>query len=196
MFEGSWGSLENDFSSLDRVAKKGDYEKKLSVSVFKESRLLRDAGKAIESGNFKEGLDTLLQGLQARNIKMEFDPPPDPQNPHIKTRGTRKDGENYVMLLPHDFESHSDAEKIWELLHRNMSIILQRTGKRDVPQFKREIMKMDIAYAQSLRLVSNNTSSHEEKTKLTKLAKKIEATTRMKRAWQRPTSQPKSLRQG
>ena len=86
-----------------------------------------------------------------------------------------------LKTLADYFETQHPAKKLWSLLHRNMSLILQRMGKRDDPQFMKQLFDMDIAYAQSLRLGATNIPNDQRKV-VEELANDIDGDSRAKMA--------------
>lgn len=56
------------------------------------------------------------------------------------------------MVIDEDYPSFSPVKQLWSLLHRNMSLILQRGGKREDKIYMKQLLNLDIAYAQAVRL--------------------------------------------
>ena len=167
--------VEKSENEAGRVANPGDYESSINASCFRSSRLMRAAAEYIESGKFEEGLQLTLDGIKKRGIQLARIP----QQEMMK--GTERPDGKTVMVLPDYFETQHPAKKLWSLLHRNMSLILQRMGKRDDPQFMKQLFDMDIAYAQSLRLGATNIPNDQRKV-VEELANDIDGDSRAKMA--------------
>lgn len=82
------------------------------------------------------------------------------------------------MILPDDFDMLHPSDQLEMLLHRNMSLILQRMGVRDDIEYKRQMLEMDIAYAQSSRLGATYRS--EDRADVERVADHIERSARAK----------------
>lgn len=131
---------------VGRIGDPGDYLKRLSMSPFRQSGLLADAAPFIEAGRFSEGVRETLRGLAERGIAFKFLP-----ESKERRRGTRVvDGKEY-MIFDDTFEKERPAFQLWALLHRNMSLILQRQGLRENENYLRQLFHMDIVYAQAVR---------------------------------------------
>lgn len=131
---------------MERVASPGEFVRKLEASPFSQSRILRNAASYIESGRFAEGTDAVLAELVERGVRIEYVPR------GASRRGTRVESGRETMILDDDFKDQPPAKKLWSLLHGDMSLILQRAGKREDPHSMRELLEMDIAYAEAVRL--------------------------------------------
>lgn len=144
-------SVTKPESLYDRngIAQPGDYERILDNTSFKDSRLMRKAGKFIESGEFQLGVEDTLTRIANRGIQIESVP-----REQIETI-TRLDkvgnDTRSVMVLPDNFEQLQPEIQLWELLRRNMELILQRLGAQSVPEMRNEIYKMGLVYARTLR---------------------------------------------
>ena len=84
------------------------------------------------------------------------------------------------MILEDDFKDQHPARRLWSLVHRNMSLILQRSGKREDPSFTEKLLGMDIAYAEAARLGAQRISDVVERKSVQNATNDIELMTRQK----------------
>lgn len=154
----------------NRIAQPGDYERMLDRTIFRDSSMLRKAGPYIESGDFQQGVEATLTRIANRGIQIESVP-----HEQLKTI-TRIDKVGHdarnVMVLPDNFEQLQPEMQLWELLHRNMELILQRKGAQSVPDMRKEISEMGLVYARTLRLSTEDQESGRAMVKVS--AKMIE----------------------
>jgi len=158
----------------EKVAFPGEFVKRLEESPFNNSRILRTAASYIESGRFIEGTDEIQAELVKRGVGFEY-------VPHgTSRRGTRVENSRETMILDDDFKDQPPAKKLWSLLHRNMSLILQRSGKWEDRNFMRQLLNMDIAYAKAARLGATRVTDALERTSAKSAANDIEFITNQK----------------
>jgi len=95
-------------------------------------------------------------------------------------RGTRVENGHEVMILDDDFKDQPPAKKLWALLHRNMSLILQRGGKREDPKFMNQLLELDINYVEAARLGAKKMTDASERISVQSAANDIELMTNQK----------------
>jgi hypothetical protein len=143
------GSIEG-LLKKNEFAKPGDYESILDTTSFRLSRMVRKAAPYIEQGNFEAGVADTLDRIKNRSIQIEYIPK------EYLNKLTRLDvlgdDSRSVMILPDDFDEEPPEMQLWELLRRNMELIIQRQGNSLLPANMTDIYKMGVAYARTLRL--------------------------------------------
>ena len=158
----------------ERVAAVGEYAAKIEGSPFNQSRILKTAAFYVESGRFAEGAEIIQAELVKRGVGFEYVPK------HTVRRGTRVEDGRETMILEDDFKDQHPARRLWSLVHRNMSLILQRSGKREDPSFTEKLLGMDIAYADAARLGAQRIQDGAERKSVQSAANDIELMTRQK----------------
>ena len=159
-----------------RVAASGEYLRKLETSPFKESRILRTAAGLVESGRFRQAAEETIVALARRGIGFEYLP-----KGHY-SRGTKVRDGHESLVLDEDFSNFTPVRKLSSLLHRNMSLILQRRNMRGDLTSLRELLKMDVALAEAVRLGTAKVIDINEKEIALKEADAIEVEAKYKLA--------------
>lgn len=171
MAEGNGGGVDRQVArGVVRVtAEPGGYLSSLNASdnPFRGSHVLSEAGQLVESGRFQDALTRTRDILEnERGIRIEATEPFVGKGTEIRNISGRR---QEVMRIPRNLKFTHPAYEVYILLHRNMSLILQRRAlpeerrrelglatdppptMRNDPESMRHLFSMDRAYARSLR---------------------------------------------
>lgn len=131
---------------FDRVAQPGEYLLRLKSSGFRNSRVLALAAEYVETGKFEEGLVRVETEIRRRGIMLKHRTTDD------HTRGTLRANGKETIILGKDYAKGSALRKLMELTHKNMSLVLQRSGEWENPHSMIQLLLLDISFAQTARL--------------------------------------------